>query len=447
MVTVMGVSESVLICLESYWSILLYERQYLLKGISESRSLATDIYMLVSGIEYRADRPFFSRSNPDRAQVTDFRVLAYSRLRQLEKLPGKKEFILIDVLRGEIRVTDSSQDLKGSLRFVSEIFEPANQRKHYHTVYLDGEIREYVHVPELSGTPRLIGAADIYEQIMEIGRTRPGRLKEVSFFGHGYSDGPVLVNTYKGLRVTGEHEKVKAGNKYILYPKARTIDILGHSDLRDGLDKDVRSEDFDPDLRPRQAIGKGPSYGHFAKDELDTFNKAFHPEAVWWLWGCNADSALRSILRQLIANGMLKKNLAPGTVLELHLSGRENIQDFANASSTYFWNFPDIAKIKGSNLKFQATVEECIAMMRGYLQETFAFRVLHHITPRIIAAAPGTWSGFDRTTKRSAWFPPSQRPINRLFMKYFNVAEDHENRGYMDYSGLRYPRITIERIL
>ncbi|NNE05570.1 MAG: hypothetical protein HKN15_07605 [Xanthomonadales bacterium] len=409
--------------------------------------MTTDIYMLVSGIEFGAERPFFASRKSNQVRVTDFRVLAHSRLKQLEKLPGKKEFILIDVLRGEIRVTDSSKDLKGSLQFVSKIFDRADQRKHYHEVYLDGEVRESVHVPELSGTPRLIGAADIYDQIMDIGRKQPGRLKEVSFFGHGFSDGPVLVNTYKGLRVTGEHEKVKVGNKYVLYPKARTIDLLGHSDLRDGLDKDLRPEDFDPDLRARRNIGDGPSYGHFARDELETFNKAFHPESLWWVWGCNADSALQSILRQLIAKGMLKKDLAPETVLELRLSGKENIQSFANTCDTNFKDFPDITKLKGSQLKFRATVAECKSMMKIYLQETFAFKVLHRITPRLIAAAPGTWSTYHPVTKKSAWFPPSQRPINRLFMKYFNVAEDHENRGYMDYSGLRYPRITIERIL
>lgn len=64
-----------------------------------------------------------------------------------------------------------------------------------------------------------ISILDVYGHLSTLGRTHPGSVKQLHFFSHGYSMGPVLLNTYDNTK---------------------------SNDARDPTDKDPRTKDFLP---------------------------------------------------------------------------------------------------------------------------------------------------------------------------------------------------------
>jgi hypothetical protein len=112
----------------------------------------------------------------------------------------------------------------------------------------------------------LIAPPKIYETVREIGRTAPGTLLELSFFGHGYEYGPVLYNS----RDDGK----------VVLPFVGEIGIP--SVLRDPDDFDPRPKDFNPAL--------------MNEAQTKEFRAAFHPDGYSWLWGCASPPTIHQIL-------------------------------------------------------------------------------------------------------------------------------------------------------
>lgn len=115
----------------------------------------------------------------------------------------------------------------------------------------------------------LIHPFDIYDVVREIGRSAPGTLLELSFFGHGYEFGPVLYNSRDDSKVT--------------------LSVFGEvaisSMFRDPDDFDPRPKDFSP--------------GVLGRTRTAELRAAFHPEGYSWLWGCAFPQTLHEILTKI----------------------------------------------------------------------------------------------------------------------------------------------------
>jgi len=405
----------------------------------------SDIYLLIASIEYRTDRSrFFDSKKADEALVTDYRKLAFERIKQIEKRsPGAKKYVLVDILRGEISETEARQNIPSSFTVVDDTFERADRQKHYPLVYFEDnqEALTKAHIPQVSGFPKLIGATDIYDLIMTWGHSARGRLKEVSIFGHGFYGGPVFVNTYKGLRWQGDEQEVrkKKHGKIIPIPSVSRIDSIRDSDLRDPFDKDMRAEDLDPDFRTLKEIGNGPRRKHFAKDEMETFNRAFAADSIWWIWGCVADFAAQAAFFAMIKVGLhdaKKKNrFQPNTVVKLRIKTKHFTSLKTDYTAPPFAALKRMSRPKGATFTVPATVKECTDFMKMEMESTYAFRISLELKADVVAAAPGGWSGFSKTNKNMAHVPSVNRVLNVLFANHFNVSEDSEKRGFLNYSG------------
>jgi hypothetical protein len=112
---------------------------------------------------------------------------------------------------------------------------------------------------------------DVYKYIQEIGQNEAGSIAELSIFSHGWTVGPILVNSYE------REEYQKKGE-------------------RDPDDKDGRmNKDFFPP--------------NMSSNDLTLFRKAFDKNAIIWIWGCAFDYLYRDILHQITESSKYKKLL------------------------------------------------------------------------------------------------------------------------------------------
>ena len=107
------------------------------------------------------------------------------------------------------------------------------------------------HAFDALGKSKYITKKTIYEVVEKIGKDDPNTLQEVSIFSHSYSRGPILAN----------------------------------SSEKDAIDLDMRINDV-------------------AKQTFDftLFKKAFSVDGIFKIWGCNMDSELNNITKQILNN-------------------------------------------------------------------------------------------------------------------------------------------------
>jgi hypothetical protein len=136
---------------------------------------------------------------------------------------------------------------------------------------------------------------DVYAFVRNIGRTDPGTVQELNFFGHGWHGGPILVNSLDNSTTAA----------------------------RDPNDKDGRgSKDF-----------RSPNMDAAARGELSS---AYAPDGFTWLWGCVFAAAPFQVLHRLLTNRVYQSGkMKDSDLVKLNFSSTQANQFFAAVPSFF----------------------------------------------------------------------------------------------------------------
>lgn len=196
--------------------------------------------VLVAGYDYQNSGVDFSR-------MADRRKNYLLKQNPSWASDSEMDFIRLDAKTGKIERNNSSN--RGDWIMESTPFIPISRRTHYQQNTF------------IQQDTQVLSITDCYRYIANIGASEPGTVKEFSILGHGWFDGPILVNSYQrnDFRFDGAH----------------SLD-------RDPWDKDGRAKDF------------------FANN-LDVttwtnFRNAFASDGFCWVWGCLFPRAFYNIL-------------------------------------------------------------------------------------------------------------------------------------------------------
>ena len=102
----------------------------------------------------------------------------------------------------------------------------------------------------------VLSIVDVYKYVIDIGLHNPATVKEISFFCHGWREGPILVDSNERIEYQNRSE-------------------------RDPNDKDARIKDF---IKP-----------NMSSNDITFFRKAFDPNAIIWIWGCSFDFLYKDV--------------------------------------------------------------------------------------------------------------------------------------------------------
>lgn len=130
-------------------------------------------FVMISGLDYHDFWSFNSYAEKHKAKL-------------LKTKNAKEDFIfyMVDILVGKIRkieIIGSKSAVETTTKF--DIVDKSNYVNHYFE----------------SNGKKIISKTDIYKLIEQIGIDNPNTLVEVNVFSHAYWNGPILVNSSKGI--------------------------------------------------------------------------------------------------------------------------------------------------------------------------------------------------------------------------------------------------------
>jgi hypothetical protein len=258
---------------------------------------------------------------------------------------------------------------------------------------------EYPVFAQGPATSDVMSIVDVYKSVRE---APLGSVLELSFFSHGWIEGPILVNSSNHSTTPG---------------------------LRDPQDKDGRSHlDF------TASMGESTDL----KDQLNNakFMVSFDPKGAMRTWGCNFDIELRVI--QQAQKRISRGGVTDATVINFHFEdwapSRYSVVDpgatFLPSSSTQ----TDIAR----------TFAEVKKFLRKRLGASYALQFAEHSAGiTAFGALPGTEgddekSGF-RMMKVCAKFDPPECPVAfaslfDFYSKQLGIKVDDRGYGIFDQS-------------
>jgi len=230
----------------------------------------------------------------------------------------------------------------------------------------------------------------------------------VSFFGHGYAGGPILVNSW-------ERPEYKAGG-------AKALE-------RDPFDKDGRVKDFNSTNMPLQ--------------RWRNIRNAFHTDGFCWLWGCVFHRIALGIYSAMARSRAYRaKKLGQhddNDVFELRFKS-----GFAKKYYQHARGFFPPDKDGKHVLKFNKTLKDIKDAFKRSLLMTYAGRFSQDLGVDCIAALLGTYSVHETRNRRR----PNPlmliangghnhgfdfRKMVKWYETYFNITLDPEGRNYAIY--------------
>ena len=240
----------------------------------------------------------------------------------------------------------------------------------------------------------MMSITDVYAFVRNIGRTDPATIQELSFFGHGWHGGPILVNSK-------DHSSTTA---------------------RDPNDKDGRAtKDF-----------RSPNVDATALSELSA---AFDTDGFTWLWGCVFPAAPFQVLYRLFRNKLyLSGKMKDSDMITLTFSKAQSEQFFAAVPSF----FPARRGDGTFALSFDRSFKEIKDLCKLMIDLGYCKRIATATKSKCYGALPGTYSDFEKTSYlRLMRVPTSSPPYDddftaylTFYKKHMGVALDPEGRGY-----------------
>ncbi len=340
--------------------------------------------LLVAGNEYRGGGTDFAIFCRRRAQ---YLLATRANWRNNPDL----EFILFDPKRGHVQ---TAQPQNGNLRWQTnnDTYQHLDRRVHYQN-----------HRFKQQAT-RVLSVADVYQYIMQIGQERSGTIAELSFFGHGWIGGPLLVNSY-------ERDEFKRG---------------ANKRLRDPWDKDGRTKDT--------------NIHNMDNQQFAYFISAFQPNAHIWLWGCASSRMYKSVI-QAVRSAAAFRAKRYGTHVDTDRFSLSFSQNFAeryfSSDPVFFQRSLSVQPI--SQRSFERTLREVKDFLIRGICHSYAGQLAYNSQIKVYGSILGTGSDFERSgthrlmavPKSSEVYGYSFNHIISFFKTYLRLSEDPENRGYI----------------
>lgn len=288
-------------------------------------------------------------------------------------------FTLFDVKEGKIK----SFDVSGGKRVWADVstFTPVTSANYTGTKFD-------------KNPAGVLSITDVYEFVRNIGRTDPGTVKELNFFGHGWHGGPILVNSK-------DHSSTTA---------------------RDPDDKDGRgSKDF-----------RSPNMNATALSELSS---AFAADGFTWLWGCVFAAAPFQVLHRLLKNRKYRNGtLKDGDLIELKFSQQHAVQFFAQVPSF----FPAQRADGSFPLSFFRSLIDIKDFCQLMIDNSYCKKIAAATNRKCFGALPGTYSDFEKTSNLPLMLVPRRSPpysdnfiaYTNFYKRHMAVSLDPEGRGY-----------------
>ncbi|MGA5356846.1 hypothetical protein [Streptomyces purpurascens] len=323
-----------------------------------------------------------------------FRSYCENRIRQHVAANKAKEdlvFQILDVERGEVVVRTFTYPGGTRTESVAAVrsFEPVTRAHYNGRVFGEGH-------------PGVMSATDIYAAVRNIGIRAPGTLMELSFFSHGYANGPVLVNSVDD----GQLERLNPRGQLEAEP-------LGMR--RDPDDRDPRTKDFHE--------------ANMGSEELAAFRAAYHPDGINWSWGCAFTHDANEILHHLEYHPDYRSSGLPdGKVLVFRNFTPANL-----AHLNAFLNVP-----VPDHRKVEITFGELKLYIRNQIVASYGHALAAASGRRTFGALVGTYAEPDQGPRPLMHVNPNFSRHFTFYRNYFGFTFDPERRRY----GLYDPAFT-----
>ncbi|MFD6699389.1 MULTISPECIES: hypothetical protein [unclassified Microbacterium] len=345
-------------------------------------------------------------------QGVDFQVLATNRRKYLTRQNTAKadlRFLMMDVRAGQVTRVDVTYPggVKTETSSVVATFG-AVARSSIGTFTDSAGVSRTGFKP---GQFSVMSITDLYAAVRDIGQNAPGTLQEVSFFGHGWMGGLILVNSFDDR------------SPIIPVPSTggapTTITATLGPTQRDPNDKDSRGEyDF---VAPTQDAAA-----------LTLFKAAFATDGFSWLWGCAFPRVIHHAMWAMEgAKGYATSGTDDDTVLTLDRVVKEDVDYIEGFLLPILKTpFPSRSTIT-TKFKFLKYVF-CAANASA-----FAAQLATATGKPVLAALLGTYAEYDD--------PPDMMHVHTgftahvaFYKNYVGMSMDPEGRGY----GVYQPGLT-----
>lgn len=263
----------------------------------------------------------------------------------------------------------------------------------------------------------------VYAHLDNVGRNAPGSVRELSFFSHGWVEGPILVNTYDRRE---PWDRRRSANDY-----------------------DPRMKDFDP-----------PNLSKWSK-----LPAAFHPQGEFRSWGCYAVPCLVNLAGYVNNKG----ENAPFVLIESKDDHGNTTIEHTNgpiAKQVYLEHLllhpyvPHAAQVLGAGNRAYGAAP---GTWSGYTDQVFKIpwekdqpdrssfdTIKRFLRKHVPAALPPDHYGYIDYTKLSTTDVPSVRPN----AEYIRVIDDHKGWfvSFHHHPGVRVagatgkPKVDIKRL-
>lgn len=273
-------------------------------------------------------------------------------------------------------------------------------------------IRRSVHYRNNQFVPsenRILSIEDCYAYTARLGTNEPGSVKELSFLGHGWFEGPILVNSFQ------RQEYITSGSSPL---------------LRDPWDKDGRSKDFFSQ-NMEEAAWTG-------------FRNAFAPDGYCWVWGCLFPRAYYNILYTVVRSAAYRSK-APGSHTDDQLFPITVSQSFA---SDHYATDPRFFPSSTSERSFSRSLRDIKLFVKRGILRCYPGRFALDNGIHCRAAYLGVYADYERASgnirsNETVMIIPRNREtytidfsdIIQFYKAYLGLQEDPENRGYGIYTG------------
>lgn len=212
--------------------------------------------------------------------------------------------------------------------------------------------QEYPDFDQSAPKPDVMSITDIYEAVRGAPRET---VLELSFFGHAWIGGPILVNS---------------------------TDRVNDPNNRDSTDKDGRAA-VDFNLTMGVSTPMPAALGH-----LLSFIASFDPNGFMHNWGCDIDVELRIVQQTIIAKAKAKSSWSDTSVINFELEDNSRYR-VVDPAATFF-----PADLKKT---FSRTFSEVKKFLRQRLQDSYAFHFAASCLRTAFGALPGTEGDPERT--------------------------------------------------
>ncbi len=343
----------------------------------------------------------------------DFQVLADNRRKYLtaqNKAKADLRFLMMDVRAGKVTRVDVSYPggKKTETATAVATFDPVG--KSSYATFTDAA--GVTHTGLKPGLWGVMSITDVYAAVRDIGAKDPGTLEELSFFGHGWAGGVILVNSWDNR--TPVVPVPSTGSA----PSSVTV-TLGATQ-RDPNDKDSRMQyDF---VAPTQDA-----------TALALFRAAFASDGYSWAWGCSFPPVHHhSMWAMEQAKGYSSSGVGDDKVLTLDGVTADDVRYLEGWLAPLIGPFPSRSTI---TLKFKFLKWAFCAINASSLGALLATATGKPVR----AALVGTYAEYDTPTDMMHVHTGFTAHV-AFYRNYLGMKLDPEGRGYAVYPpGLTCP--------